>query len=265
MGPLESSHQHGPPLLGRVRVPARSPTSSLVCSPPTPSVPSAAAPVVPCRRPTLAQGAGSTEGLPGGWAVLFQRAVVVDPVGCASLLAHHAETAVAFRLHEALGTQHERYFGAAMPTAHSLACLRIGDRVAARAARLATGVGGLTLHRTGFAPVGRQTKFRESPHHHSPSTSLAWSHRAPTPLNAGSAAGARDLLDQYVPAPPVCQRLTFTVGDDARSRYLKNKCRPRKDSSTKGDESGPIGRQRHGFNSPSGLFQTTGGRLPRAA
>ena len=184
MGPLESSHQHGPPLLGRVRVPARSPTSSLVCSPPTPSVPSAAAPVVPCRRPTLAQGAGSTEGLPGGWAVLFQRAVVVDPVGCASLLAHHAETAVAFRLHEALGTQHERYFGAAMPTAHSLACLRIGDRVAARAARLATGVGGLTLHRTGFAPVGRQTKFRESPHHHSPSTSLAWSHRAPAPGQA---------------------------------------------------------------------------------
>ena len=181
MGPLESSHQHGPPLLGRVRVPARSPTSSLVCSPPTPSVPSAAAPVVPCRRPTLAQGAGSTEGLPGCWAVLFQRAVVVDPVGCASLLAHHAETAVAFRLHEALGTQHERYFGAAMPTAHSLACLRIGDRVAARAARLATGVGGLTLHRTGFAPVGRQTKFRESPHHHSPSTSLAWSHHATTP------------------------------------------------------------------------------------
>ena len=192
MGPLESSHQHGPPLLGRVRVPARSPTSSLVCSPPTPSVPSAAAPVVPCRRPTLAQGAGSTEGLPGCWAVLFQRAVVVDPVGCASLLAHHAETAVAFRLHEALGTQHERYFGAAMPTAHSLACLRIGDRVAARAARLATGVGGLTLHRTGFAPVGRQTKFRESPHHHSPSTSLAWSHRAPTPRRM--AAGSEPVL-----------------------------------------------------------------------
>ena len=190
MGPLESPHQHGPPLLGRVRVPARSPTSSLVCSPPTPSVPSAAAPVVPCRRPTLAQGAGSTEGLPGCWAVLFQRAVVVDPVGCASLLAHHAETAVAFRLHEALGTQHERYFGAAMPTAHSLACLRIGDRVAARAARLATGVGGLTLHRTGFAPVGRQTKFRESPHHHSPSTSLAWSHRAPTPVRGATTAGS---------------------------------------------------------------------------
>ena len=43
MGPFESSHQHGPPLLGRVRGPTRSPMSSLVCSPPTPSRPSAAA------------------------------------------------------------------------------------------------------------------------------------------------------------------------------------------------------------------------------
>src|SRR5919108_623479 len=31
-----TSHQHGPPLLGRVRLPRRSPTSSLLCSPPTP-------------------------------------------------------------------------------------------------------------------------------------------------------------------------------------------------------------------------------------
>ena len=53
MGPFESSHQHGPPLLGRVRGPTRSPTSSLVCSPPTPALPSAAAPVVPGRWPTL--------------------------------------------------------------------------------------------------------------------------------------------------------------------------------------------------------------------
>ena len=47
------------------------------------------------------------------------------------------------------------------PTAHSLACLRIGVFVTADAARLATGVGGVTLHRTGFAPVGRQTKFHD--------------------------------------------------------------------------------------------------------
>src|SRR5262252_6150015 len=36
MVPSCSSHQHGPPVLGRVQVPPRSPTSPLVCSPPTP-------------------------------------------------------------------------------------------------------------------------------------------------------------------------------------------------------------------------------------
>ena len=50
--PNSGSHQHGPPLLGRVRTPPRSPTSSLLCSPPTPSLPSAAAPVIPRQRPT---------------------------------------------------------------------------------------------------------------------------------------------------------------------------------------------------------------------
>ena len=50
--PNSSSHQHGPPLLGRVRMPLRSPTSALLCSPPTPSSPSAAAPVSPRQRPT---------------------------------------------------------------------------------------------------------------------------------------------------------------------------------------------------------------------
>ena len=82
------------------------------------------------------------KGLPGAWAVLFQRAVGSDPAGCASRRAHRVETAIAFRLHNALGTQNERYFVAVNPTAHSLACLRIGVFVTADAARLATGVGG---------------------------------------------------------------------------------------------------------------------------
>ena len=106
MGPSERSHQHGPPLLGRVQVGTRSPASSLVCSPQTPSSPSASAPVVPCLRPTLARvPQGAMRVSPGVRAVLFQRAVVVDPAGCGALLAHGAGTAVAFRLHEALGTQ----------------------------------------------------------------------------------------------------------------------------------------------------------------
>ena len=57
--------------------------------------------------------------------------------------------------------ENERYFVAATPPAHSLACLRIDDPVTAAAARLATGVGGLAPHRTGFAPAGRQTEFHD--------------------------------------------------------------------------------------------------------
>ena len=54
-----------------------------------------------------ARATRSNEDLPGVRAVLFQRAVVVDPAGCGALLAHGAGTAVAFRLHEALGTQED--------------------------------------------------------------------------------------------------------------------------------------------------------------
>ena len=182
MGPFESSHQHGPPLLGRVRGPTRSPTSSLVCSPPTPSLPSAAAPVVPGRWPTLSLvRQGGRRASPGAWAVLFQRAVGSDPAGCASRLAHRVETAIAFRLHNALGTQNERYFVAVNPTAHSLACLRIGVFVTADAARLAPGVGGAPFTGRVSHPLDGEQSFMTSPHRHSPLTSLAWSHHATTP------------------------------------------------------------------------------------
>ena len=65
--PNSGSHQHGPPLLGRVRAPLRSPTSKLLCSPPTPSLPSAAAPVVPRKTAYL------------GAQVLFFTAAPVPP------------------------------------------------------------------------------------------------------------------------------------------------------------------------------------------
>ena len=121
------------------------------------------------------------KGLPGAWAVLFQRAVGSDPAGCASRLAHRVETAIAFRLHNALGTQNERYFVAVNPTAHSLACLRIGVFVTADAARLAPGVGGSPFTGRVSHPLDGKQSFMTSPHRHSPLTSLAWSHRAPTP------------------------------------------------------------------------------------
>src|SRR4030095_14465197 len=54
-----------------------------------------------------------------------------------------------------------RGFGAAYPMARPFACLRIAEAISDPVARLATGSGGLPLGRTGFAPAGRQTKFRE--------------------------------------------------------------------------------------------------------
>jgi len=45
--------------------------------------------------------------------------------------------------------------------ARTFACLRIAEAISGTVARLATGPGGLTLGRTGFAPAGRRTKFHE--------------------------------------------------------------------------------------------------------
>ena len=52
-------------------------------------------------------------------------------------------------------------FVAAWPTAHTLAYLRIAERVTAHVARLATDPGGLSPDRAGLAPAGRQTMFHE--------------------------------------------------------------------------------------------------------
>ena len=140
------------------------------------------------------------KGLPGAWAVLFQRAVGSDPAGCASRRAHRVETAIAFRLHNALGTQNERYFVAVNPTAHSLACLRIGVFVTADAARLATGVGGSPFTGRVSHPLDGKQSFMTSPHRHSPLTSFAWSHHATTPFAAAAYHLVRSrTLGQCVP------------------------------------------------------------------
>ena len=182
MGPFKSSHQHGPPLLGRVRGPTRSPTSFARMQPSDslPPVGRGSGRPWPVAYP-VPRATRRKKGLPGAWAVLFQRAVGSDPAGCASRLAHRVETAIAFRLHNALGTQNERYFVAVNPTAHSLACLRIGVFVTADAARLATGVGGSPFTGRVSHPLDGEQSFMTSPHRHSPLTSLAWSHHAPTP------------------------------------------------------------------------------------
>jgi len=48
---------------------------------------------------------------------------------------------------------------ASWPMAHTLARLRFAGTIAATVARFATGLGRLTLHRMGFTPAGRRTKF----------------------------------------------------------------------------------------------------------
>jgi len=60
--------------------------------------------------------------------------------------------------------QHSRHpgryrFRGRCPTARTFACLRFADGISTTVARLATGSGGLTLGRAGFAPAGRCTKF----------------------------------------------------------------------------------------------------------
>ncbi len=54
-----------------------------------------------------------------------------------------------------LGIREDYRFRGRSPTARTFACLRIAERVSKNGARLATGSGGLTLGRAGFAPAGR--------------------------------------------------------------------------------------------------------------
>ena len=178
MVPSESSYQHGPPLLRRVRVPFRSPTSSLLCGPPTPSPPSVAAPVAPCRRPTT-RYPWSDEGLPGAWGVLFQRATLPNPVRCANcspvftrsaLLPSSVGKLSAQEMPELRG--YSRGPLARAPT-HRRARYRTRRKARYRPA-------GLSFGRAGFAPAGRHTGFQVATAS-LPSllTSLAWSHTCP--------------------------------------------------------------------------------------
>ena len=82
------------------------------------------------------------------------RAVVFDPAGCNRPSPALGAVTVVFRRIKTLDTRKVTNFVAAQPTAHSLAYLRIAESVTVSGARLATGPGGLTLGRAGFAPAG---------------------------------------------------------------------------------------------------------------
>jgi len=206
------SHQHGRPLLCRVRLPRRSPTSTLLCRPFDSLPPSATAPFLANGLPimralcSMPQGANDTcarnrcrgvgtghrlsaqpgwwsrrgEGLPGYGTVLFVRAMVEHPAGDTSLLAQK------IRMQGVLWPSGKKQdprppgktigFGAACPMAtRSHAYASPTTFLGSRKAcyRLTAGS---PLGRAGFAPAGRYTKFHEVISHlHSPSTGIAWS------------------------------------------------------------------------------------------
>ena len=186
MVPFRSSHQHGPPLLGRVQVSPCSPTSSLLCSPPTPCLLrpplrfplrvaylDAGACSVPCgrrhvRSPTcrasetghrLSVKPGSVEerrGPPRLRGRPLRACHGRTPRRIRPLLAHFAQRALLPSSNSAPWASGKMIgFGAACPMARTFACLRIAEAISDAGARLATGSGGLTLGRAGFAPAGR--------------------------------------------------------------------------------------------------------------
>jgi len=118
-------------------------------------------------------------GLPGAWAVLLLRAVVVHPAGCDSACPIRGRVTLAFEQFDALGTQNDLVFVAAFPTAHTFVHLRIAGRVTAAAARLTTGWAGSPFAGRGSHPLDDIPNFMKSSHPHSFRTSLAWSHRFP--------------------------------------------------------------------------------------
>src|SRR5262245_24787602 len=102
------------------------------------------------------------EGLPGYGTVLFVRAMVEHPARYTPLLAPKTfpqGDVGAFEYNRTLGIRKDERFRGRMPLARTFVCLRIACRVSTTGARLATGSGGLTLGRAGFAPAGRHTKF----------------------------------------------------------------------------------------------------------
>ena len=104
------------------------------------------------------------------------------------------------------------------PTAHSLACLRIGVFVTADAARLATGVGGSPFTGRVSHPLDGKQSFMTSPHRHSPLTSLAWSHHATTPWDVLAAA---DCFTVAVWTPRGLTRFTVLVLSHLASRRVQ--------------------------------------------
>ena len=101
---------------------------------------------------------------------------------------------MAFRLHEALGTQNERYFVAATPPATRLrAYASTTPLPRPPPGSLPVWVGSPLTGRVSH-PLDDKQSFMMSSHHHSPLTSLAWSHRAPARVPGKLGQGGQDAV-----------------------------------------------------------------------
>ncbi len=183
--PPEVHTDTGWPLLDRVRLPRRSPMSSLLCRPPTSCLhqpelqfplpvtyPDAGACSAP-RRPTTRAPASAP--CVGDHSPALRKAghcrgearssqVMGPSSSCVLWSSTPPDTsppcpltpgrAVAFDIFWNSRHPGRSWFRGRSPTARTFAYLRIARRVSPTGARLATDSGGLTLSRAGFAPAG---------------------------------------------------------------------------------------------------------------
>ncbi len=122
---------------------SRSPTSSLLCGPPTPSSPSTAAPVVPrgdLPRPAWRWRVSQVPG-PSSCA----RATIPNPVRNANLSPTRSRSALLPSSYHAPSAPETIRISGPTHAAHALACLRIAEPVSESVARLATGLPGSAL------------------------------------------------------------------------------------------------------------------------
>ncbi len=157
--PSRRSHQHGPPLLGRVEVPAlpRRQSSYAVLRLPLPHRPPLRSSLA-CGLPPATRWRWRASQVSGPSSACVPR-FLTPSLASASRPICEVEAA-AFELPGALGSG---YMNVSWPAhaAHMLARLRINESVTGPAARLATDLPGSAFGRAGFAPAGRRTRFQE--------------------------------------------------------------------------------------------------------
>jgi hypothetical protein len=194
MGPPSSSHQHGPPVLGRVRRATPFPDVIAPMQPSDSLPPSATAPVplagglprgerlfcairpttrapanVSCvgdNSPALRDTGVSSrrgEGLPGDGAILFVRAMVEHPAGYTLLLAQTlpCRGVLLPSSHTGPSASGTQRFRGRIPMARTFACLRIADAISEAVARLATDWAGSPLAGRVSHPLDDEQHFME--------------------------------------------------------------------------------------------------------